>query len=493
MDNVKDIGKVIKGFSESKTGKRIELGNLYYESENEKIMRRKKQFYDEKGLATDPYRANNKLASSFYKIIVKQLVGYLLGNGISITTAEKKNKMLLDTLGKKFNQKLSECAVDAVKGSVGWLHPFINELGEFDFAVVPSEQVAFKVSPRDESLVASLVRFYSLDFNGKKYMRAEEWTDADVTFYFKEGDKPYAICAEKPDADEDDPTCETQNPRPHITKTSKFGERVESVTGQGWGKIPFIPMWFDSDREYQLKPIKRHIDGYDIIQSDFMNNLEDIQDVFWIIKGYDGEDINTFMADVKKYKTLKVGEGGDARTETTEIPTEARDMMLTSLRRDIFFFGMAVDTDNVGDGSITNVVIKSRYANLDLKADDFEHQVESTVHDLIAFVNLYYGLVSGKGTPVTDYEIEFDRSMIMNEIEIMKMVDEQKGIVADETFFEHHPWTKGDVKKELKRQEDDKESNPILIPEVPKLDKDGKPIVEPTEEEKKPPVPPTKK
>lgn len=458
-----DIGKTIDSFKGSAQFKKIQTGQAYYDSENTEIMQRKKQFYTESGLATDPYKANNKLASSFYKIIVKQLVGYLLGNGINISSKSQASavKGITDVLGLSFEQKMSECAVNAVKCSVGWLHPYLDKDGKFKFSVIPSEQVAFKMSPTDEDVLKSVVRFYDLEYNGKKFTKAEVWSDKDVTFYFKEGDKAWAMCTAGEDIE--DPRIEMVNPRPHLVKTAKYGDRVDSIQGLGWGKIPFIPMWFDNDKEYQLKPIKRHIDGYDIVQSDFMNNLEDIQDVFWILKGYDGEDLNTFLNDVKKYKAIKVGDDGDARTETTDIPTEAREKMLASLRKDIFFFGMAVDTDVSEGGNITNVVIRSRYANLDLKADDFEPQVRNTIQELIEFVNIYMGMTSG--TPLTDYVIEFDRSLIINEVEIMEMVDKQKGIVSDETFYEHHPWTKDDVKKELSRLEDDLEKNPITIPE----------------------------
>lgn len=479
---MRDIGKYIDEFKHTKTYKHIQLGNAYYDSENTEIMNRRKQFYTEQGPVTDPYKANHKLASSFYKIIIKQLVGYLLGNGVTLTSPTQNAMIPLvqDILGKKFNNKVSKWATEAAKTGVGWLHPYIDDMGKFQYDIIPSDQVAFHMEADNDSEIDKVVRFYTINYEGTKTECSEVWSETDVTYYYKKGDK-WVLCGVYAEGqmEDDDPTMVMVNPQPHITRITRYGDRVENITGQGWGKVPFIPLWFDGDKSYQLKPIKRHIDGYDIVQSDFMNNLDDIQDAFWILKGYEGEDLMTFMQDVKRYKALKVGEGGDAHTETVEIPTEAREKMLSALRKDIFFFGMAVDPDQVGDGNITNVVIKSRYANLDLKANDFEYQVEEAIQELMWFVNAYMSIYN-MGS-LDDYELGFNRSMVINEVETMEMVSKQKGIVSEQTFYEHHPWTMDNVEEEMNRLEGDMEKNPVTIleplpnkPLPPEKDKEEK-------------------
>jgi SPP1 family phage portal protein len=157
------------------------------------------------------------------------------------------------------------------------------------------------------------------------------------------------------------------------------------------------------------------------------------------------------MEQVKQMKTLRVGEDGDARAETIQIPVEAREKLLNILNDKIFLFGQGVDINKVGDGNITNVVIKSRYANLDLKADDFEGQIEDFFEQLLYFVN-YWHAMNGL-TVYDDVTVVLDRSMIINSNELMDTLKNQKGIVSDVTIWENHPLV-ADVEQEIDRMKE---------------------------------------
>lgn len=55
----------------------------------------------------------------------------------------------------------------------------------------------------------------------------------------------------------------------------------------------------------------------------------------FVLSGYGGEDLNGFLSDLKKYKTIKVDgdEGGAVSTLNIEIPIEARNSVLMQLER----------------------------------------------------------------------------------------------------------------------------------------------------------------
>lgn len=63
--------------------------------------------------------------------------------------------------------------------------------------------------------------------------------------------------------------------------------------------------------------------------------------------GYGGADLNTFLSDLKKYKTIKVdgdeGSNPGVSTLNIEIPIEARNSALEVTRKAIFEQGQGFD------------------------------------------------------------------------------------------------------------------------------------------------------
>ena len=67
------------------------------------------------------------------------------------------------------------------------------------------------------------------------------------------------------------------------------------------------------------------IDAYDKVVSSFANDMEDVQEVIFVIKNYGGTDKTEFMSDLKKSKLIKVEGDGGVDTIRAEIPFEARN------------------------------------------------------------------------------------------------------------------------------------------------------------------------
>ena len=84
-------------------------------------------------------------------------------------------------------------------------------------------------------------------------------------------------------------------------------------------------------------------------------------------------------------KGYEVKNGG-VDFKMVDIPYQAR---LTKLQLDevnIYRFGMGFNSAQLGDGNITNVVIKSRYALLDLKCDKLEKNLKKFLREMIKVV-----------------------------------------------------------------------------------------------------------
>lgn len=392
-----------------------QVGLKYYETEND-IKKRRKCFYSESGaLIDDPYVANNKIASAYYKMLVDQKINYLLGNAPTLEIEENY-----------FYKIINEVAIKASAQGVQWCYPYVKK-GELRLKLIPTYELTPLYDENEE--LAKMYRHVIEDKEKYLYVYDKEF------IYKYKGEKEVGT-----------PISQEYHMRENVKKGS-----VTEVKGRSWGVVPFFKMSNNENEVYDLKPVKGLIDSYDIVLSDFANNLEDFQDVTWILKGYDGQDVTQFIDEVKKFKTLVVGEGGDAKSETIEIPYLARMEMLNKCEKLIFKFGFGVDMSDLSGGSLTNVAIKSQFANLDMKCNSFENYVIEWIDSYIEFYNIY-AQMTGKQQIVLTKEVVFNKSNIMNEIELLKANVEQTGNISEKTKLANNPWVE-DVEEERKQIE----------------------------------------
>jgi len=400
-----ELSEVHNSYTKSKVKQQACIGGRYYNTEND-ILDRKLYIYTEKGLIEDPYKANNKITSDYYRTLIDQCVSYLLG---------KKPKMAIND--ETFHKKLIQISKLAQAKGVEWIHFYIKD-GEFKLEMMETEQM-FPIW-QDEKLV-EMYRFYMLD--NKQII--ERYTDNEIETYV---DNQY------------------KGTRGHMQLTVTKGA-IEEKGNISWGRVPFICLKNNENCTYELKQTKTLIDNYDKIISDFANNLEDSQDVYWILKGFNG-NLSAFTEQVKMYKSIPVGDTGDVKAETIEIPHEARMVALDKLENLIFKFGRGVNIEQLAGGSLTNVHIKSMFSNLDMKANEFGTQVKQFILDYIDFYNIYSSYFNKP--LLTDREIEFEKSIIINENENLETNKEQFGAISEETRLSNHPWV-DDVEQEMER------------------------------------------
>lgn len=141
--------------------------------------------------------------------------------------------------------------------------------------------------------------------------------------------------------------------------------------------MPFIPFYNNADRRGDLPLYRDLIDAYDKVVSGFANDMEDVQEVIFVIKNYGGTDKTEFMSDLKKSKLIKVEGDGGVDTIRAEIPFEARNAFLERTRRQIFVSGMGVDPNPENFGNSSGVALKYLYSLLELKAVMLETQFRS--------------------------------------------------------------------------------------------------------------------
>jgi hypothetical protein len=102
------------------------------------------------------------------------------------------------------------------------------------------------------------------------------------------------------------------------------------------------------------------------------------------------------------------------------------------------------------------------YAGLDLKANEFEMQVQEFFDDCLEMVNAYTSLTSGAMIDVYATDLRFKRSMILNKGEIIDSLIKQVGFISRQTLLSLHPDINDvDAELELIKAEAEEDTNSL--------------------------------
>lgn len=393
----------------------------YYEGNND-ILTRKPMFYDENYvMREDKFKANNKIADNFYKKIILQEKNYLLSNGVDV---DEEFKEIV-----KLNQRINEATESSLLDGKAFFYCYIED-GKFKVKVLSGINFIPIYDEMSGELVAG-IRFWQLEANRPTFI---EFYEKDGVSLYKQQERAATLIQEK---------------APYFTTTLTDIVGNKQVNTKNWSRLPIIEL--KSDREAQGRfttPLKSKIDLYDLILSDFGNNLEDSKEVFWTLKNYDGTDMSEFLRDFKHFKAVKVEDDGDAKMNTVETPYQARETALKILKTQIYDEAMAMDMSTV-TGNVTNQLIKSMYHDLDLKADQLEEQLREAI---TALLELFLEFKNGIGVKVEEeINLKFVRNVLSNETEtidnLIKLTS--AGLLSAETALKWNPYVE-DADEELK-------------------------------------------
>ncbi|MCI6191358.1 MAG: phage portal protein [Clostridium sp.] len=420
----------IRKYKMSKLYKDVLVAKRYFNGESD-IKDRKKQFVNEYGkLVTDNYKANNRVSTDIFKKIVLQENSTLLSNGVNIETRIKKK------FARAFDVKLQRLGVEASLGGVGYGYVFPTREG-FSMQVISADEFVPIVDVYTGELVAG-IRFIQLDID----------LPMKVEFYEIDGITEYVINGSEIKVLKDKTS--------YLTK--KISTAISSkIETSNYSILPIIPLYNGLSRRSRLNPsLKSKIDLLEIILSDFGNNLEDMQDIYWLIKNYDGQDLGTFLTELKKYKTLRVQEDGDVKSQTVEVPYQAREIAIKILKKQIFSDSMALDTEEMS-GTLTTVEINARRENLNLKVDDFENEVYEFMYKVMTI----FEEVEGEQG---EYEISFIRSGLINQNEIIDNIVKIRADIDQRTALELNPMINNELIDEIIKRT--KEENELILLEA---------------------------
>jgi SPP1 family phage portal protein len=407
----------------------MEAGYNYYRARNDIIDVDFRAYKDQYGhIKTQDNKANNHLVHCFHRLLVIQKVSYLLGNPIVIEHKNDKiGEMVKDILGKQFNDRLITLATGASNKGREWMHVYMDVKGEFRFMIVDARQIIPVYDTSLENNLVQVLRYYPMQYDqgGIKYKGFQvQWWDANrVRIYDQNEDKSYSLTNEK-------------------SHFSVLDTEDNSKTPTGWGAPPFIELMNNDTLLSDLAPVKALIDAYDRGESVMNNNLEDIQEAVIIAMGVGekAEDLRDKLRQFKVIVTPTADEFSKIDKLTIDIPFEARDRTSKNIEENIFTFGMGINpkTDKFGKNA-SGVALKWLYLLLDLKANMLERKFDDFLYRLMWFVNEFQRYNNKETFKVDDFTFTFNKSMISNEAEIVKILVDSDGLISDETRLANHP------------------------------------------------------
>lgn len=403
MLSVEEIKRFIDEDMASSRKRQAKEGLRYYEA-NHDIKDYKIYYVNDDGeLVEDDSRSNIKISHPFFTELVDQCSQYMLsGKDRYVVTDDQTLQLELDKyFDDEFKMELNDLITYTKIEGDSYLYRYIDEdfKTRFKFADGLSVTEAPSIYTSDGKDYVIYKHLLRVEKNTKVY-GVQVWSDTDVTYYTMKDDiikldKTYKI-----------------NPKPHVVYT----ENNETLYDT-FGDVPFLRLDNNRNRLSDLHVIKDLIDDYDLMSCGLSNNLQDVAEGIYVVKGWNGNTLDELTQNVRVKKQIAVGEGGDLDIKTIQVPYQARQAKMAINETNIYKFGMGVNTSLVGDGNVTNVVIKSRYLLLDMKCNKMELQLKRLMKKVIKIVVDEINKNNETNYNYKDVWCEFKREVMTNALD----------------------------------------------------------------------------
>lgn len=150
---------------------------------------------------------------------------------------------------------------------------------------------------------------------------------------------------------------------------------------------------------------------------------------------------------------------GKVETKQVHLPIEGRIEWLKLLRKDIFHFGMGVDTDSERLGNApSGVSLKFQYAMFNLKINGIIPEIKKALKDFFWFLIEDNNRKKGTEYDVNKLDFKLNMNGITDDMETVNMITASKGIVSEKTLLAQHPFVQ-DVNSEMEAIKQEKERN----------------------------------
>lgn len=359
-------------------------------------------------LMPNPFVANNRVAYGIFHDIVSQKVNTLFGEDPYINTEFDISNTYRQQLAYAFKNAAVEASICG--------RAFLYEDGEGNFAVFNTANCIPFFDDYTGALRV-LIRFVERQgsFSKKKSILAEVYTEDGLIIYERIG--------------ADIKILKRLTPYKFSKRSSIILNEIKSV---GLSNLPIIVFYNNERGESDLTPsIRAKIDVIDLVQSGFINNIEDFSDIYWVIKkapggGMSEDDYNDFFANINKTKRLFAD---DATPEQFSIPHEARSKAVEMLELQIIKESGVIDNEKLSSTSLTTTAIKAATMKLEQRVSDFEWFANEAITTAVKTWQEY-------NNQFFEFKIDFTKLLVNNVTESIDNLVKIRSDISQKTALE---------------------------------------------------------
>lgn len=417
------IGRLIDAHEADEMTKTAKIADEYDHQQNRTIREYSVIRYTAKGAPYKDFtKTPSRIASNFFNLLNTRRNTYSLGNGITFTEEDTKEK-----LGRNFDTVLSRA------GYLALIHGVAFVFWNFDRAhVFPLTEFAPLWDETTGALRAG-VRYWRISKD--KPVQAVLYEEDGYTMYAGESAGSLKVTEEK---------------RAYKQNVSRAqADTQDTIIGEeNYSALPIVPLWGSRLHQSTLVGNRQSIDSYDLVFSGFADDLKECAQIYWLIENYGGmseDDVQKFLDQLTLTHAASADtqSGGKITPYTQEVPYNSRMAYLSQIRSAIYEAFGVMDTSVISAGSKTATEINAAYQAMDDKADDFEYQIGECVQQLLALQG------------IEDYP-QFKRNRISNQYEQVQMVMLEAEYLDEETVLNKLPnVTPDEVEGILQRRVDE--------------------------------------
>jgi len=439
----------INRFRRSKRYLDMVAGDNYYSGKHDIRFKQRTAIGENGKLTILDNLPNNKIVDNQYKKMVDQKVQYIVGQPFLI---QSENQQFVDAVKpylqtKKFYKFLKAIVKDFVNCGIAWVYGHYNDNGEYVYTRFKPYEIIPMWKDAEHTILDAAIRTYEVvvyEGTEEKVATKVEIFNPDGIYYFELRDD-FLI--------PEDPFFE-----PYFTVFHEDG----TEQGYEWERIPLIAFRGNEEEVPLINRCKSMQDGLNRIESQWQDQMEeDPRNTIMVLVNYDGQNLGEFRQNLAQYGAVKVrsmdGNHGDVKTLQIEVNAENYKAIIEQFKKAIIENCMGYDAkdDRMG-GNANQMNIKSMYSDIELEANGIETELQASFEELMWFLNCHLANTHIGDFENEEYEIIFNRDIMISESEVINDIKNSVGILSDETLIAQHPWV-DDPEDELKRLKKQKE------------------------------------
>ncbi len=457
----KFIDLQINDFKQSKNYEEMIQGGKYFKNEGD-IEDKKRTYINQNGVEeVAPHAKNYILKHPILYKMINQKAGYLLRKKPTIkqliakdeTEDEEYKEILKALFNNKMHKRLKYTLIETVKRGICWWQIYIDDEGDLKARLRYATRIIPLWQDEEHEILDAVIMTYDVEVytsatDREKRTKVEYWDLDGVRYLIYDGSSLIEDVEEV--EKRKDLVIGKDSEGTSILAHFRIGETLHR-----WTKIPFIYFKYNGDEMPLIHLLKSLIDCYDELCSRTGDSIYDAPDGVNVVKNYQSE-AGTFQKNLATYNTVFLDEDGDYDRKDINLNIEAFKSFIEQLRKDIYEGGSGVDTQSEKFGTQeSGVALKQLYADLDLDCSNIETEFQSSLEYFMFFYDNWIEMTNGKDYTDKEVEFVFNKTMTVNEKELIENCVNSLEILSLDTILSKHPYVndKEDEKEKIDNEQ----------------------------------------